>query len=503
MIRWLSAQSMYRVMLWYLLILSYGALVISFRGGLPFSPLSIFFSGLAFSLSCFLFNALFAWIVKVKTNPESPIISGLILALIMTPLASLERWWTIPVIAAAAMASKYVLTFRQRHFLNPAALAAVLAALLLGEGASWWVGSLPFPLLVIGGLLILWKIRRFDVALVFLVVYVAGFVLSQGGSMAFQDILQGIPFSLFFFASVMLIEPLTSPTLRAPRLAYAALVACFLILLQRFLPQIGYSLELALIIGNVVALFVRSHDRYLFTLREKKELISGIWQFSFRPIQPIHFQAGQYLEWMIPHSHPDARGVRRYFTIASSPTEDDVTIVTKIPSSEVSSFKNALKHVAEGATARATQVAGDFVLPKDPSIPLVFIAGGIGITPFHSMIQYLLAQKEKRTVTLFYAAKTPKEFVFTSLFEEAQKTLGLKVFYVASETPASWQGVRGIVDESLIKKEVPDYMHRCFYLSGPEPMVGAFTKMLRGMGIASRRIKRDFFPGYTETYRDK
>ncbi|TGV95790.1 FAD-dependent oxidoreductase, partial [Mesorhizobium sp. M2E.F.Ca.ET.154.01.1.1] len=113
----------------------------------------------------------------------------------------------------------------------------------------------------------------------------------------------------------------------------------------------------------------------------------------------LAFQAGQYLEWTLGLDRSDNRGNRRYFTVASSPTEQSVRLGVKFyPKS--SAFKQALGTMRPGGTIHAAQLAGDFTLPSDPKIKIAFLAGGIGITPFRSMLQYLIDRNESRPIVV-------------------------------------------------------------------------------------------------------
>ena len=146
-----------------------------------------------------------------------------------------------------------------------------------------------------------------------------------------------------------------------------------------------------------------------------------------------------------------------------------------------------------------TQISGDFTLPKDKKQKLVFIAGGIGVTPFRSMLKYLIDTKDARSIVMFYANKRADEIVYIDVFNQALQQLGIKMVYTLTDqaaVPPNWQGRVGRIDAAMIKQEVPDFQERLFYLSGPHAMVVAYEEVLRGMGISERQIKKDFFPGF-------
>ena len=119
----------------------------------------------------------------------------------------------------------------------------------------------------------------------------------------------------------------------------------------------------------------------MLRLKEKVQLAPDIYDFIFVPTRKFAFAPGQYMEWTLGHDEPDSRGNRRYFTLASSPTENTLRLGVKFYQ-QSSSFKSALLAMDQQSEIVAAQVAGDFVLPDDPRQKCVFIAGGIGITPF-------------------------------------------------------------------------------------------------------------------------
>ena len=146
----------------------------------------------------------------------------------------------------------------------------------------------------------------------------------------------------------------------------------------------------------------------------------------------------------------------------------------------------------------AAQIAGDFTLPADPQQKLVFIAGGIGITPFRSMLKYLLDSHQRRDIILFYANRTADEIVYKDVLSVVYAKLGVKTFYTLTDTaaiPRNWPGFTGRITEQMILQTVPDYEERTYYLSGPPDMVKAYEQVLKNLHVSNDQIKKDYFPG--------
>ena len=493
--RWLTRITMYRLMLYYLLVVVALAAILGAARVLPYNPAAIIGQTLTIAAVALAVNTLCSRLLNLAPNLESVYITALILSLIVGPAATAAHLGAVAAITAIAIGSKYVLVYRRKHIFNPAAFGAVVGALTLGTGASWWVGNsvLFFPVLL-GGLLILKIIRRHELVLAFLLTYVAGLLVTGVSVAQLPGLVINSP--LIFFMLVMLVEPQTSPGQARERIAFGAVVAVGFIALLRLLPSASFGLELSLLLGNLYAFAFGMSRGALLTLAKKQTLAPGIMSFWFSPDHRVSFTAGQYLEITVPHSHPDSRGVRRYFTIASSPAEKELLITSRFSSSG-STFKQVLQMLTAGARIAMHSIAGDFVLPKKPAAGYVFIAGGIGITPFRSIINQLIEKSDRAPATLFYSNKTSADFVFDDVFGSAEKKIGLKrVYTVTEEKTNGWRGERGPIDPAMIKKHVPDYKSKLFFVSGPEPMVEAFRAMLRGMGISRGNIKTDFFPGY-------
>jgi ferredoxin-NADP reductase len=128
----------------------------------------------------------------------------------------------------------------------------------------------------------------------------------------------------------------------------------------------------------------------------------------------------------------------------------------------------------------------------------VFIAGGIGVTPFRSMITYLLDTHQPRPIVMFYANKTAHDIVYKDVFDRAQRELGIKTIYTITDKdklPPAWGARVGYLSPQLIKDEVPDYLNCMFYISGPPAMVDSFKAALRQIHVKSSQIKTDLFAG--------
>ena len=491
---------MYRLVLYYLIFLLGVSVVLSVLRILPYDPFALLFMiGFLVAVS-WLTNTIFAWAFRVPANVESVYISALILALILTPLSGYGDLWLIGWAAVLAMASKYIIATGRKHIFNPVAFAVALTALTINGTASWWVGNLSMlPFVLVGGLLVVRKIRRFDMVFSFFfatLVTIITFTLLDRGNLltALQNVFLYSP--LLFFAFVILTEPLTAPPTRKLQTIYAVLVG-FLFAPEFHIGAFYLTPELAILIGNVFAYIVSPKTKLILTLRDKLQLSPDTWEFIFTPGRKFAFAPGQYMEWTLGHKDPDTRGNRRYFTIASAPTEKQLRLGVKFyPQS--STYKQSMLEMEADDEIVAAQIAGDFTMPEDRRQRLVFIAGGIGITPYRSMLQHMLDTRQRRPITLFYSNKSAADVVYKDVLNHAQRELGVRVIYTltdSSSVPASWQGKVGRIDEAMIRQEVPEYRNCIFYISGPNAMVDSMKAVLHHLHIPADHIKTDYFSG--------
>ena len=218
-----------------------------------------------------------------------------------------------------------------------------------------------------------------------------------------------------------------------------------------------------------------------------------IYSFYFKPERKIDFTAGQFIEVHIHHDKPDSRGTKRWFTISSAPEMEDLfSITTRMADTKGSTFKESLRSLEKGHEIKISEAMGDFVLPRDEKIPLIFMGGGIGITPFHSIISHLSLSKQKRNIKLYYGVRNIEELVF---YGQLESYLGDGIVPVLQNAPINYHGKTGFLDTKEIYKNIHD-SNSLIYISGPEPMVEKFKKEFIDLGIPNNNLVCDFFPGY-------
>jgi len=220
------------------------------------------------------------------------------------------------------------------------------------------------------------------------------------------------------------------------------------------------------------------------TLSHKQPETSDVQTFLLEPKTAFSWRPGQYLHYVFKHEHADNRGPERFFTIASAPFEKHVQITTRRAAEHGSSFKAALWDAPIGTQLEADGPKGEFTLAEGEHHH-VLIAGGIGITPYRSMLVQLDHDGRDPPIDLLYANESA-ELVFGELLRELTRRrphFKLHEFIGRRLAPA---------DLSPYAKEADSI----FYLSGPRAMVEAYQQMLTDLGVPEERIKTDYFPGY-------
>lgn len=492
----LRPVSMYKGILFGLLSIWLLAVVLASFEVLSVSPLALLLSLIVACGATWLSSWLTGLVFGAHTQADSSIITGLILTLIITPNTDVAALSVIGFAGLIAGASKYVVAWRGRHIFNPAALAAVIIS-LTGLGAvSWWVATpVLTPLVALVACVALYQTRRFDAAGLFLAVSVPLVLiqlLGYGASLG-ESLLLLLSWPLLFIVGVMLIEPLTLPP-RKWQIYLVTVVIALLVALPFSIGPLHMSPAFAIVLGNLLAAILAGRSALYLTFTKREQLTPTSYEYFFEPSKPLTHTAGQYIEISLPHKHADLRGERRSFSVTSKPGSDETTLGIKFyqPSS---SFKQAVSTLQKGERISVTQCAGDFVLPKNAATPLLFIAGGIGITPFISQLRELQHTHQDRNIVIVYAISSAEEFAYATVL--SKKELRGIVVSPARPTamPSHWNHLQASrIDFNDIAELIPDHSERDVYISGPTPFVHDAKVQLRKIG--ARRIVTDYFSGY-------
>ena len=221
---------------------------------------------------------------------------------------------------------------------------------------------------------------------------------------------------------------------------------------------------------------------------------------------PLNYTAGQFAFFDIGGVYDDPKGPIRHFTISSSPTENFIMFSTRIRDSP---YKKRLSTLEEGSRVKVRGPEGQFVLHQDDySKPAVFLSGGIGVTPFRSMIKYATDKQLPLKIVMFDSNRNRDNILFKKEFDDwANKNKNLKIIYTISEdeqqqssSPTNdWKGEYGRIDKAMILKYLDTNMinNSIFYICGPPSMLKAMQSLLQdNLEIPKERIKVEEFTGY-------
>lgn len=239
---------------------------------------------------------------------------------------------------------------------------------------------------------------------------------------------------------------------------------------------------------------------YFLPLLDRREIAEETMAFWFdRSGTDLTFNPGQNADFTALNLPENLLVKERMhtFSIASSPNDrDSIMICTRMRSSP---FKNRLKSMPLGTKIQVTQPSGHMTLHDDPSVPAVFIAGGIGITPFRSMIKWATEEKLQHRITLLYSNRTVASAAFLDdlkTWEATNHQLRL-VLTITEEQDHSWPYEHGRIDEAFLQRHVPEFSHSRFYLAGPPALVTAMRSLVLGLGVDRSNVVLESFTGYT------
>ena len=224
-----------------------------------------------------------------------------------------------------------------------------------------------------------------------------------------------------------------------------------------------------------------------FTLQQIKQVTPDVKTYIFKPVDPsFTWSAGQYLDWQLPHPNADDRGERRWFSVASALNEGEVWLSCRF-AEDGSTLKKTIQDLKIGDTVEAKGPFGEFTL-EDTDQPVVLIAGGIGITPFRSIINDLAAKGLLKNLTLIHGNRSQDNIPFgEELATMAAQHDGFTYHQTFSPT---------IIDADLVKELCGPLGDKTYMISGLEKMVESIKESLVHAGVAADAIRIDDFGGY-------
>jgi ferredoxin-NADP reductase len=232
-------------------------------------------------------------------------------------------------------------------------------------------------------------------------------------------------------------------------------------------------------------------------LKSRKRLCNGTTAFSFERPYNFDFKAGQFINLtLLDGVEADLAGSTRSLTIASGPREPDVMVAMR---NRHTSFKTALQGLPLGSPVLFQGPFGNFTLDRDIARPAAFLAGGIGITPFRSMLWQATTARSPVRIVLFYANRRPEEAAFLEelrAYEEINPNFKLVATMTRSEQRSDWQGEKGHFTTRILRKWLPDLRAPIFYLAGPAAAVTSMRLTLDAAGVSGNDIRTEEFPGY-------
>ena len=234
------------------------------------------------------------------------------------------------------------------------------------------------------------------------------------------------------------------------------------------------------------------------TLKSNETVAEGTMAFHFAKPAGFAFKPGQSMNVsLIEPPETDARGNARTFSIVSAPHESELVIATRMRDT---AYKRVLKAMPAGGRVSLRGPAGLFTLDAADSRPAAFLAGGIGVTPFASMLRDAAQTGFARDLWLFYSNRRPEDAAFLDELMSLPKR-NPRIHFVGTmvemdKSSRTWSGERGFLDRAMLERHLKSLAGNVYYIAGPPGLVEAMQKMLLSAGVAEDAIHTDEFIGY-------
>lgn len=237
---------------------------------------------------------------------------------------------------------------------------------------------------------------------------------------------------------------------------------------------------------------------YQSKLKARDKIAEGTMAFHFEKPAGFQFKPGQYADLtLINPAETDSEGNVRTFSIASAPYEGELLFATRMRDT---AFKRVLSSVPLGTEVKLEGPMGSFTLHKNPAKAAVFLAGGIGITPFRGILRQAAKDKLPHQLYLFYSNRRPEDAAFLAELQNLSESSPLFIFIPSmaemERSKRSWSGERGFINREMLVKHFCDLNGPIYYVAGPPAMVAAMQQMLTKAGVNEDDIRTEEFGGY-------
>jgi ferredoxin-NADP reductase len=233
-------------------------------------------------------------------------------------------------------------------------------------------------------------------------------------------------------------------------------------------------------------------------LQGREEIAAGTMAFHFEKPAAFTFKPGQAIDLVLPEPPTaDAQSARHTFSIVSAPFENELVVATRMRDS---AFKRALKALPIGSHAVIEGPFGSLTLHNDRARPAVFIAGGIGITPFMSMLRQATKDRLPQRLLLLYSNRRPEDTAFLAELQDLERQNEnfrlIATMTSLGDLRSPWDRQTGLIDGPLIKSAAADLSKPTYYVAGPPGLVEAMRQTLNDVGINDDDIRSEDFYGY-------
>jgi ferredoxin-NADP reductase len=233
-------------------------------------------------------------------------------------------------------------------------------------------------------------------------------------------------------------------------------------------------------------------------LKGKEDLAEGTMGFHFAKPEGFQFKPGQTIDLtLINPAETDAEGNIRTFSIACAPEDGDLLVATRMRDT---AFKRVLRAAPLDLEVGLEGPMGSFTLHNNPAKAAVFLAGGIGITPFSSIVRHATRAKLPHQLYLFYSNRRPEDAPFMNVLSELTGMNPnfhfIPTMSAMERSTAQWSGETGLINKEMLLRHLPALQGPIYYIAGPPAMVTAMRQMLTAASVDEDDIRTEEFAGY-------